>query len=213
MVSNLEMTKYRGDVYTLCIYITPHLIRSLEFLGFRNPSRARKQSPMGPEKSARHLGVMEIFVSVTQKSSRFFCLPQRCYVNIKKFSRYCEPNRDSISLACGKWDSAATAMCLSASSPLPVSQSCKVFLSPRAWKVSSGWELARGSSLNLRHMLAVNQRINRGVSILILVSPSPGTTPRQKSKTHFSRCPKQYKHYCIHGRCRFVMDEQTPSCM
>uniref|UniRef100_A0A8C6HI94 Probetacellulin n=1 Tax=Mus spicilegus TaxID=10103 RepID=A0A8C6HI94_MUSSI len=40
-----------------------------------------------------------------------------------------------------------------------------------------------------------------------------GTTPRQKVKTHFSRCPKQYKHYCIHGRCRFVVDEQTPSCI
>lgn len=161
------MTKYREDGYTLCIYVTPHPIRSLEFLGFRNPSRARKQSPMDPEKSARHLGVMEIFVSVTQKSSRFFCLPQRvarCYVNIKKFSRYCEPNRDSVPLACGKWDSAAIAMCLSASSPLPVSQSCKVFLSPRAWKVSSGWELARGSSLNLGHMLVVNQRTNKSES-------------------------------------------------
>ncbi|KAK7830905.1 hypothetical protein U0070_018449 [Myodes glareolus] len=39
------------------------------------------------------------------------------------------------------------------------------------------------------------------------------TTPKQKLKTHFSRCPKQYRHYCIHGRCRFVVDEQTPSCM
>lgn len=39
------------------------------------------------------------------------------------------------------------------------------------------------------------------------------TTPKQKLKTHFSRCPKQYRHYCIHGRCRFLVDEQTPSCM
>nr|XP_044985910.1 probetacellulin [Jaculus jaculus] len=38
-----------------------------------------------------------------------------------------------------------------------------------------------------------------------------GTTTRRKG--HFSRCPKPYKHYCIHGRCRFVVEEQTPSCL
>ncbi|XP_008265965.1 probetacellulin isoform X2 [Oryctolagus cuniculus] len=39
------------------------------------------------------------------------------------------------------------------------------------------------------------------------------TTVQPKRKGHFSRCPKQYKHYCIKGRCRFVVAEQTPSCI
>ncbi|KAG1943439.1 protransforming growth factor alpha [Pimephales promelas] len=29
---------------------------------------------------------------------------------------------------------------------------------------------------------------------------------------HFSKCPKEYKHYCIHGDCRFVEEQNTPSC-
>ena len=39
------------------------------------------------------------------------------------------------------------------------------------------------------------------------------TTTQPKRRGHFSRCPKQYKHYCIKGRCRFVVAEQTPSCV
>ncbi|XP_058522706.1 probetacellulin [Ochotona princeps] len=39
------------------------------------------------------------------------------------------------------------------------------------------------------------------------------TTVQPKRKGHFARCPKQYKHYCIKGRCRFVVAEQTPSCV
>ncbi|XP_012875542.1 PREDICTED: probetacellulin [Dipodomys ordii] len=39
------------------------------------------------------------------------------------------------------------------------------------------------------------------------------TTTQSRRKGHFSRCPKQYKHYCIKGRCRFVVAEQTPSCI
>ncbi|KFO26300.1 Probetacellulin [Fukomys damarensis] len=40
---------------------------------------------------------------------------------------------------------------------------------------------------------------------------APTTQPKRKG--HFSRCPKQYKHYCIKGRCRLVVAEQTPSCV
>ncbi|XP_004681501.2 PREDICTED: probetacellulin [Condylura cristata] len=39
------------------------------------------------------------------------------------------------------------------------------------------------------------------------------TTTQSKRRGHFSRCPKQYKHYCIKGRCRFLVAEQTPSCV
>uniref|UniRef100_A0A2K6FYN3 Betacellulin n=1 Tax=Propithecus coquereli TaxID=379532 RepID=A0A2K6FYN3_PROCO len=38
------------------------------------------------------------------------------------------------------------------------------------------------------------------------------TTTPPKRKGHFARCPRQYRHYCIKGRCRFVLAEQTPSC-
>ncbi|EPY78255.1 probetacellulin precursor [Camelus ferus] len=41
----------------------------------------------------------------------------------------------------------------------------------------------------------------------------PATTTQPKRRGHFSRCPRQYKHYCIKGRCRFVVAEQTPSCV
>lgn len=29
---------------------------------------------------------------------------------------------------------------------------------------------------------------------------------------HFSKCPEEYKHYCIHGKCRFVAAQNAPSC-
>ncbi|XP_051533519.1 probetacellulin-like [Myxocyprinus asiaticus] len=29
---------------------------------------------------------------------------------------------------------------------------------------------------------------------------------------HFSKCPKEYKHFCINGACRFVKEQNTPSC-
>ncbi|XP_026090619.1 probetacellulin isoform X2 [Carassius auratus] len=29
---------------------------------------------------------------------------------------------------------------------------------------------------------------------------------------HFSTCPTEYKHYCIHGVCRFLKEQNTPSC-
>ncbi|XP_051960462.1 probetacellulin-like [Xyrauchen texanus] len=29
---------------------------------------------------------------------------------------------------------------------------------------------------------------------------------------HFSKCPKEYMHFCINGACRFVKEQNTPSC-
>ncbi|KAK1174752.1 probetacellulin-like [Acipenser oxyrinchus oxyrinchus] len=34
-----------------------------------------------------------------------------------------------------------------------------------------------------------------------------------KRRGHFSKCPKEYKHYCIKGKCRYVVDEQEPACI
>ncbi|XP_037341243.2 probetacellulin isoform X2 [Pungitius pungitius] len=29
---------------------------------------------------------------------------------------------------------------------------------------------------------------------------------------HFSRCPEELRHYCIHGECRYVKEQKAPSC-
>ncbi|XP_061732567.1 probetacellulin isoform X1 [Nerophis ophidion] len=29
---------------------------------------------------------------------------------------------------------------------------------------------------------------------------------------HFSKCPEELHHYCIHGACRYIKDQKTPSC-
>ncbi|KAM4635745.1 probetacellulin [Polymixia lowei] len=29
---------------------------------------------------------------------------------------------------------------------------------------------------------------------------------------HFSKCPKELKHYCIHGVCRYIKEQKVPSC-
>ncbi|XP_039566282.1 probetacellulin isoform X2 [Passer montanus] len=38
-----------------------------------------------------------------------------------------------------------------------------------------------------------------------------GTQPRRQS--HFSRCPEEFQHYCVKGRCRFLVAEQAPACV
>ncbi|XP_037991494.1 probetacellulin isoform X1 [Motacilla alba alba] len=38
-----------------------------------------------------------------------------------------------------------------------------------------------------------------------------GTQLRRQS--HFSRCPEEYQHYCVKGRCRFLVAEQAPACV
>lgn len=29
---------------------------------------------------------------------------------------------------------------------------------------------------------------------------------------HFSKCPEELTHYCVHGVCRYVTEQKTPSC-
>ncbi|XP_015479506.1 probetacellulin isoform X1 [Parus major] len=38
-----------------------------------------------------------------------------------------------------------------------------------------------------------------------------GTQLRRHS--HFSRCPEEFQHYCVRGRCRFLVAEQAPACV
>ncbi|XP_013861948.1 probetacellulin [Austrofundulus limnaeus] len=38
------------------------------------------------------------------------------------------------------------------------------------------------------------------------------TTTTDPWSGHFSICPEELKHYCIHGECRYVQEQNTPSC-
>ncbi|XP_070845494.1 probetacellulin isoform X2 [Chaetodon trifascialis] len=29
---------------------------------------------------------------------------------------------------------------------------------------------------------------------------------------HFSKCPEEFTSYCVHGECRYIEEQQTPSC-
>nr|XP_034993063.1 probetacellulin [Zootoca vivipara] len=40
-----------------------------------------------------------------------------------------------------------------------------------------------------------------------------GGTTGLRWRGHFSKCPEEYKHYCIKGRCRYVAAEQIPACI
>uniref|UniRef100_H0XJ60 Probetacellulin n=1 Tax=Otolemur garnettii TaxID=30611 RepID=H0XJ60_OTOGA len=72
--------------------------------------------------------------------------------------------------------------------------------------------------LVILHGVAADGNSTRSPEINGLLCGGPkencaATTPLPKWKGHFSRCPRKYKHYCIKGRCRFVVAEQTPSCV
>lgn len=38
------------------------------------------------------------------------------------------------------------------------------------------------------------------------------TTDEEEWNGHFSKCPEELTHYCIHGECRYVKVQKTPSC-
>uniref|UniRef100_A0A8B9PPT1 Probetacellulin n=1 Tax=Apteryx owenii TaxID=8824 RepID=A0A8B9PPT1_APTOW len=40
-----------------------------------------------------------------------------------------------------------------------------------------------------------------------------GSVSQLRRRGHFSRCPEEYWHYCIKGRCRFLVAEQAPACV
>ncbi|XP_012999137.1 probetacellulin isoform X1 [Cavia porcellus] len=78
--------------------------------------------------------------------------------------------------------------------------------------------LLLGLGLLLLHCVLADGNSTRSPATHDLLCGGPAencsaTTTQPKRKGHFSRCPKQYKHYCIKGRCRFVVAEQTPSCV
>ncbi|XP_073094177.1 probetacellulin [Manis javanica] len=77
---------------------------------------------------------------------------------------------------------------------------------------------AQVEGLVILHCVVADENSTRSSENEGLLCGDPGancaaTTTQSKRRGHFSRCPKQYKHYCIKGRCRFVVAEQTPSCI
>ncbi|XP_045388779.1 probetacellulin [Lemur catta] len=78
--------------------------------------------------------------------------------------------------------------------------------------------LALALGLVVLHCVVADGNSTRSPEINGLLCRDPeenctaATTP-PKRKGHFSRCPRQYKHYCIKGKCRFVVAERTASCV
>ncbi|NWU98725.1 BTC protein, partial [Upupa epops] len=48
--------------------------------------------------------------------------------------------------------------------------------------------------------------------ICLSLSSSENVTQLRR-QGHFSRCPEEYKHYCVKGRCRFLVAEEAPACV
>ncbi|XP_055967135.1 probetacellulin [Sorex fumeus] len=75
------------------------------------------------------------------------------------------------------------------------------------------------SGLLILRCVVADGNSTRSPDSTVLLCGDPGenctatTTTQSKWRDHFSRCPKQYKHYCLKGRCRFLVAEQTPSCV
>ncbi|XP_040441394.1 probetacellulin isoform X1 [Falco biarmicus] len=40
-----------------------------------------------------------------------------------------------------------------------------------------------------------------------------GNVTQLRRQGHFSRCPEEYSHYCVKGRCRFLVAENAPACV
>uniref|UniRef100_A0A8C3C4V4 Probetacellulin n=1 Tax=Cairina moschata TaxID=8855 RepID=A0A8C3C4V4_CAIMO len=40
-----------------------------------------------------------------------------------------------------------------------------------------------------------------------------GNVTQLRRRGHFSRCPEEYRHYCVKGRCRFLVAEAAPACV
>ncbi|AWP15427.1 putative protransforming growth factor alpha-like [Scophthalmus maximus] len=41
---------------------------------------------------------------------------------------------------------------------------------------------------------------------------SKDTTDTGPWNGHFSECPEELAHYCVHGECRYVKEQKAPSC-
>ncbi|XP_077032979.1 probetacellulin isoform X2 [Agelaius phoeniceus] len=70
---------------------------------------------------------------------------------------------------------------------------------------------ARHGGAQLRHRQGMHRAVIPLGPLSVLVTAGNGTQPRRQG--HFSRCPEEYQHYCVKGRCRFLVAEQAPACV
>ncbi|KAF7661118.1 hypothetical protein LDENG_00268550 [Lucifuga dentata] len=59
---------------------------------------------------------------------------------------------------------------------------------------------------------ATDESANRTVSSCHHHGNGDDCTDTGEWNGHFSKCPKELKHYCIHGTCRYIKEQMTPSC-
>ncbi|KAF4802753.1 Probetacellulin [Turdus rufiventris] len=50
-------------------------------------------------------------------------------------------------------------------------------------------------------------------TLLLCLALASGNGTQLKRQGHFSRCPEEYQHYCVKGKCRFLVAEQAPACV
>ncbi|XP_028318327.1 probetacellulin isoform X2 [Gouania willdenowi] len=46
----------------------------------------------------------------------------------------------------------------------------------------------------------------------LYVGIATGNAETEQWNGHFSKCPKELRDYCVHGECRYIQDQETPSC-
>uniref|UniRef100_A0A673C9T4 Betacellulin, epidermal growth factor family member n=1 Tax=Sphaeramia orbicularis TaxID=375764 RepID=A0A673C9T4_9TELE len=59
---------------------------------------------------------------------------------------------------------------------------------------------------------ATDESANRTVSQCHRHGNGGNCTDKEQWDDHFSKCPEELMYYCIHGDCRYIKDQNTPSC-
>uniref|UniRef100_A0A8C4UBR8 Probetacellulin n=1 Tax=Falco tinnunculus TaxID=100819 RepID=A0A8C4UBR8_FALTI len=65
---------------------------------------------------------------------------------------------------------------------------------------------------NPRMLLSLSRSVTPHGGGSLSLSP-PGNVTQLRRQGHFSRCPEEYSHYCVKGRCRFLVAENAPACV
>uniref|UniRef100_A0A8C7GLP7 Betacellulin, epidermal growth factor family member n=1 Tax=Oncorhynchus kisutch TaxID=8019 RepID=A0A8C7GLP7_ONCKI len=81
----------------------------------------------------------------------------------------------------------------------------------KSWRPLIWHPLGRKCGLE-RLVLPMEAGLRGCLTHLSLDSYSIETATQAKKSGHFTKCPKELRQYCIHGSCRFVKEQNTPSC-
>uniref|UniRef100_A0A493TNG4 Probetacellulin n=1 Tax=Anas platyrhynchos platyrhynchos TaxID=8840 RepID=A0A493TNG4_ANAPP len=69
--------------------------------------------------------------------------------------------------------------------------------------------LALASGLALFSCVGADANVTEGLPC----EGCAGNVTQLRRRGHFSRCPEEYRHYCVKGRCRFLVAEAAPACV